>query len=198
MVVHVEDIVRFESAVGDDTKKGTWVYLRGEAERRYCSETAKRVRKMIDDEKRKERIELEALTVGLVLKAAVKSGDGRLHFVECDGQLVVMAGDFQTGLLQGKERSDHEHALEQMVEYALVAAESKGAYRLNARGYSLADFIAHSGQSDDLPFDDYVKLPARPSDAKSRIGVQFNQWNNNVENVNNAISEKGDVKQTLD
>jgi hypothetical protein len=55
MQVHIEDIARVESPVGDDKKEGTWIYLHGESEPRYCLETAEKVREIIEEARSKGR-----------------------------------------------------------------------------------------------------------------------------------------------
>ena len=197
MQVHVADISRVESAVGNDEKKGTWIYLRDDSDPRYCLETAKKVREMIEEAKSKEEVQLDALAIGLLLKAANVSDDGRLHFTESSDGLTVTAGGVRTESLHGRDRSRYEHAEKQISGYALVTVESKGIYRLNERGYRMAEFFVDSKHPDDLPFSGYVKLPARFSESPSPIGVQINQWNNNAKSVNNAVSEKGNVEQSV-
>jgi hypothetical protein len=99
--------------------------------------------------------------------------------------------------LQGRDRSKYEHAEQQISGYALVTVESKGVYRLNERGYRIVEFFVASEPPDDLPFSGSVKLPARPPEPSSQIGVQLNQWNSNDGNVNNAASETGNVEQSV-
>jgi hypothetical protein len=197
MQVHVEDISHVESLSGDDEAEGTWISLRGIAERRYCLEPAKKVREMIEEERSKEEVQLEILAIGLLLKAANELADGKLHFTETSDGLTVTAGGVATEPLQGRDRSKYEHAEKQISGYALVAAESKGIYRLNERGYQMAEFFVVNKHPEDQPFCGFVKLPARFPDTPSQIGVQINQWNNNAENVNNAVSEKGNVEQSV-
>jgi hypothetical protein len=143
--VHVEDILRVESAVGDDRKKGTWIYLRDNSERRYCLETANKVREMIDEARSKEEIQLDVLAIGLLLKAVDKATDksvhGRLRFTESADTLTVTAGGFQMECLQGRDRSKYEYAEQQLSRYALVTVESKGVYRLHERGWQMAEFF---------------------------------------------------------
>jgi hypothetical protein len=194
MQVHVEDISRVETAIGNDKRKGTWIYLRDGSERRYCDETAEKVREMIEEEKSKEEIKLDALTIWLLLKAGDKLGDGRLYFTESSDGLSVTVGGIRMSPLQGRDRSKYEHAEQQMAAYALVVVESKGVYRLNERGYQMAEFLAH--HPDDLPFSGFVKLPVRFPEPPSQIGVQINQVNN-ADTVNNAVSESGKVEQSV-
>jgi hypothetical protein len=197
MHVHLEEIVRVESSVGDDTKKGTLIYLHGRSEPRYCDGTAKKVRAMIEEERSKEEIQLEALAIGLLLKAADKLADGRLHFAVSGDGLTVVAGIIRTGPLQGRDRSKCEHAEQQLSQYLLITVESKGIYRLNERGYQMAEFLVYNKHPEDQPFSGFVKLPARSADRPGQIGVQINQWNNTNGDVNNAISEHGNVVQNV-
>jgi hypothetical protein len=78
-----------------------------------------------------------------------------------------------------------------------VALESKGIYRLNERGYQMAEFFLVYKHPEDQPFCGLLRLPARFPDTPSQIGFQINQWNNNTENVNNAVSENGNVEQSV-
>jgi hypothetical protein len=197
MQVHVEDIARVESAVGDDKKEGTWVYLHGKSEPRYCLETADMVREVIEEASSKEEIELDVLALGLLLKAAGMSADGRLHFIGNGDGLTVAAGGVRLESLQGRDRSKYEHAEQQLTGYAVMMVESHGVYRLNERGYRLSEFLVANQHPDDEPFRGFVKLPTRPPAPQSQIGVQINQTNNNTGPVNNAISEKGSVDQSV-
>lgn len=192
MQVHVEDIARVESAVGDDKRKGTWIYLRDGSGRRLCDETANKVREMIEEAKSKEEVRLDDLAIRLLLGAANESPDGRLHFTESPDSLSVTAGGVRLEPLQGRGRSKYELAEQQISGHALVIAESNRVYRLNERGYVLAEFLVASRHPEDQPFDGFVKLPARVPERPSQIGVQVNQWNSNTGNVNNAISERRD------
>jgi hypothetical protein len=197
MQVHVEDIARVESAVGDDRKKGTWVYLRDGSERRYCLETALAARQMIEEAKSREEIQLDAIAIALLLKAADKSADGRLRFTGDSDGLTVAVGGVESEPQQGRSRSKYEHAETQITGYALVAVESKGVYRLNERGYQMAEYLVAGKHPEDLPFSGYVKLAARFLEPPTQIGVQINQSNNNDGSVNNAISVEGDVGQSV-
>jgi hypothetical protein len=198
MQVHVEDISHVESSVGDDKRRGTWIYIRGRSEPRYCLETANKVREMIEEARSTEEIQLDALAIGLLLKAGGKSADGWLHFAESSDGLTVTAGGVQMEPLQGRDRSKYEHAEKQISGNVLVTVESKGVYRLNERGYVMTEFLVASHHPDDQPFCGVLKLPARFPDTPNQIGVQINQWNNNPENVNNAVSEKGNVEQSVE
>jgi hypothetical protein len=197
MQIHVDDIWRVESSVGDDNRRGAWIYLRDGSERRLCDETAKRVREIIDVAKSKEEILLDALTITLLLKAANEAEDGRLQFTNNTDGLSVSIGAVRMSQLQGRVRSKYEHAEKQISAYALVIVESKGIYRLNERGYQLADFLVANNFPDKEPFSGFVKLPTRFPEAPSQVAVQINQWNNNSGDVNNAVSEKGDVEQSI-
>jgi hypothetical protein len=197
MYVHIEDITHVESSVNDDEKVGTWIYLRHQSERRECLETAKKVREMIEEAKSKEKVQLDALAISLLLKAANKLTDGRLQFTDNLDELTVTAGGVATGPMQGRDRSEYKHAEEQITGHTLVEVESKGIYRLNLRGYHMAEFLVANQHPDDLPFRGFVKLPASFSSAPAQIGVQVNQTNINSGNVNNALSEKGNVEQTV-
>ena len=197
MHVHLEEIVRVESFVGDDTKKGALIYLQDRSEPRYCDETAKKVREMIEEARSTEEIQLDALVIGLLLKAAYKSADGRLHFAESVNSLTVIAGGVQTEPLQGRDRSKYQHAEQQLSRYACVTMESKGTYLLNERGYQMAEFFVENKHPEDQAFGGFVKLPARSPETPSQIGVQIYQCNNNTGNVNNAVSEKGNVEQSV-
>jgi hypothetical protein len=75
--------------------------------------------------------------------------------------------------------------------------ESNGVYRLNERGYVLTEFLVASQHPDDQPYCGIVKLPARPPNTPRQIAMQIIQTNNNTGNVNNAISEKGSVDQSV-
>jgi hypothetical protein len=197
MHIHLEEIVRVESFDGDDKKQGTLIYLQGRSEPRYCDETAEKVREIIEEARSKEEVQLDACAIGLLLKASNKSPDGRLYFkVSADG-LTVTADGVQMEPLQGRDRSKYEHAERQLSEYALVTVESKGVYRLHERGYQLAEFFVSSNHPEDLPFNGQVKLPARPAEKPSHVGVQFNQYNSNTGDVNNAVSDKGNVEQSV-
>jgi hypothetical protein len=156
---------------------------------------------MIEEERSKEEIQLDALAIRLLLKAADKAADksvhGRLRFTESADGLAVTAGGFQMERLQGRDRSKYEHAEQQLSRYALMTEESKGNYRLHERGYQMAEFLIDNTHPEDQSFSAFVKLPARPAGTTSQIGVQINQWNSNAGDVNNAISEEGDVKQSV-
>ena len=197
MYVHIEDIAHVESSVDDDEKDGTWIYLRHQSERRECLEPAKKVREMIVEAKGKERVQLDAIAISLLLKAARKLSDGRLQFADDNDGLTVSAGGTTTGPLQGRDRSEYKHAEEQITGHALVEVESNGSYRLSLRGYHMAEFLVANQHPDDLPFLGFVKLPASFSGAPPHIGVQVNQTNNNTGDVDNAISEKGNLAQTI-
>jgi hypothetical protein len=194
--IHVDDIVRVHSSTGDEKKKGACVYLR-DGSHCYCDETVKKVREMMEEAKSKEEILLEALVINLLLKAADESCDGRLVFAESSGVLTIAVGSIRIERLHGRNRSRYEHAEKQLVQYALVDVESKRAYKLNERGYQMAKFIVDNKYPDDQPFTGFVKLPARFPETPSQIGLQFNQWNSNAGDVNNAVSEKGDVEQSM-
>jgi hypothetical protein len=195
--VHVEDITRVESAVGDDKKKGTWIYLRDDPDRRYCLETAKKVRELIEEARSREEVQLDVCAIALLLKAADDSADGRVHFTDNGDGLSVAAGGIRMAPVQGRDRSKYEHAEQQLFLLALMLRESKRTYRLNERGYQMAEFLVENKHPEDQPFSGFVKLPARPADTTSQIGVQFNQWNSNAGSVNNAVSEEGDVEQSV-
>jgi hypothetical protein len=197
MYVHIEDITHVESSVDDDEKDGTWIYLRHRSERRECLEPAKKVREMIEEAKSKEKVQLDALAISLLLKAANKLADGRLQFADDHDGLTVSAGGVTTGPLQGRDRSEYKHAEEQIRGHRLVEVESNGTYGLNFRGYHMAEFLVANQHPDDLPFRGFVKLPASFSSVPPHIGVQVNQTNNNAGNVNNAVSEKGTVEQSV-
>jgi hypothetical protein len=130
MQVHVEDISHVESSIGDDKKRGTWIYLRGRSEPCYCLETARKIREMIEEARSKEEIQLDAVAIGLLLKAANKSADGRLHFTATSDGLTVTAGGVRMEPLQGRDRSKYEHAERQMSWYALVLSQA------NPRGFN--------------------------------------------------------------
>ena len=201
---NVEDIYHVQSHTGDDEQEGTTIYVRG-LPSQICSEPAKKVREMIEEAKRTEEIQLDVLAIGLLLNAAHKSVDGRIRFCQTSGCLVVMAGGFQTGLLQGRERSRYEQAKRQIVSFEMVdsdpGSKSEELYLLNERGYAMAEFLKAAQHAEDQPFRGCVKLPAAipstSSQARTVIGLQFNQTNNNAGNVNNAVSESGDVKQSV-
>jgi hypothetical protein len=152
---------------------------------------------MIDQAKSKEEVQLDVVAIALLLKAADKAADGRVQFADSDNGLVVTAGGFRTETLHGRGRSQYEHAEHQLSRYALMVVESKRTYRLNARGYQMADFVLENRHPEDQPFGGSVKLPARPPDTASQFGVQINQWNNNAGDVNSAVSEKGNVEQSV-
>jgi hypothetical protein len=196
MYIHVEEIVRVESSVGDENKKGTLIYLQGRSEPRCFEETAKNVRKMIEEEKSKEEIKLEVIAIGLLL-AAHKSADCRLHFEESVDGLIVTAGGVGMTPLQGRDRSKYEHAQEQLSGYALVKVEPKGVYRLSERGHRIAEFLVDNNHPEDEPFSGFVKLPPRITETPSQIGVQINQYNYNKGIVNNTVLEQGNVVQSV-
>jgi len=197
MYVHIEDITHVESSVDDDEKDGAWIFLRHQSERRECLEPAKKVREMIEEAKSKEQVQLDMLAISLLLKAANKLADGRLQFTENHDGLAVTAGEVATVPLQGRDRSEYKHAEEQITGHRLVEVESKGNYRLNLRGYHMAEFLVVNQHPDDQPFRGFVKLPSSFSGVSPRIGVQVNQTNINSGNVNNAVSEKGNVEQPV-
>lgn len=181
-----------KSVVGDDDREGTHFWIAGSFERQFCVESARHLRRMIEDALNGDDVRLGAEAVGLLVRG-VQSEDGAIHFIESDGFLNVATSDFASEALRGRARSQHEHARDELVGQGFIVSMGSGSYRVTQRGYEMGDHMA-SGPLDK-PFQGVVRLSARHVEpAPTMI---FNQTNQNKGDVNNAISEKGDVTQNV-
>jgi hypothetical protein len=197
-VFDVTQISHVESMVFDDDKDGTYLYLLN-GERVTCWAAASSIRNMIEEAKAMEEIALNSEAVNLLINAAKDGAHGLIHFVESSGCLVAGAAGFQTGLLMGRERSRYEAARRQLLSYELAESDGGEVHHLTERGFAIADHLTEDGVAATA-FRGNVKLPERLQAGAApvtRIGIQFNQTNNNTGDVNNVVSESGNAEQNV-
>jgi hypothetical protein len=189
---------------GNEEERGMHFWLAGSFERKYCRESARQVRQMIDDTLNSEEMQLDAEAVGLLVRG-VQSSDGAMHFIEGDGFLGVLVGDFKPEPFRGRERSRYEHIRDQLIRQGVIVPKAGGLYQVTQRGYVMGDHLAAG--PPDKPFRGFLRLPSRTAGPSAPVtynqntyhqerSMNFNQTNNNIGDVNNAISEKGNVVQT--
>jgi hypothetical protein len=187
-----DKITGIKSVVGDDDQEGTHFWIAGSFERQFCLESARQVRQMIDDAMNSEEVQLCAEAVALVMRA-VQSEDGALHFIESDGFLSFATSDFASEPFGGRARSQYDQARAELVRQGFIVSKGGGSYHVTQRGYEMGDHLA--GGPLDKPFRGFLRLSARL--VESAPTMIFNQTNNNKGDVNNAISEKGNVVQNV-
>jgi hypothetical protein len=185
------DTITSITPVSGDDQPGTKFMLAGSFEVLNCRESPRQVREMIAEAQAKEEVQLDAETVNLLLHA-VKSPDGAIHFIPCDGEFGVKAGDFDESFT-GRERIKYKRIRNELKASYLIISGGGGRYDLTERGYALGDHLA-AINAIGQPFHGLVKLPPAP---KSSSSFTLNQNNYNRGDVNNAISERGAVIQKV-
>ncbi len=189
---------------GNEDERGTHFWLAGSFKRQYCRESARQVRQMIDDALNSEEVQLGAQAVDLLVRGVQSSG-GMIHFIEGDGFLGVHVGDFKPEPFRGRERSRYEHVRDELVRQGFIIPKDGGLYQVTERGYLMGDHLAKGPAHQ--PFRGFIQLLAGPAGPSAPVTynqntyhqdrfMNFNQTNNNLGDVNNAISEKGSVVQT--
>ncbi len=181
-----------KSVVGDDEREGTHFWVAGSFERQFCLESARQVRRLIDDALNSEEVQLGAEAVALLVRGA-GAPDGMMHFIEEDGLLSVLVAEFKPEPFRGRVRSQYEHARDELVRHGFIVLKGRGVYHVSQRGYDMGDHLA--GGPVDKPFRGFLRLPARP--VEPALPMIFNQTNNNRGDVNNAVAEKGSVVQNV-
>jgi hypothetical protein len=172
-----EKIIGIESVIGDDSRDGTHFFLQGSPKQYFCIESAKKLRQLIEEAKSMEAVTLDAEAVKIIICGA-KSVDGSVHFINGDGGFGVMAGEFKTEWLTGRQRSRYMHVRDQLERQRFITPKGGGLYYVTERGYVVGDFLAAARHSPDQPFCGDVKLPAPAKSTEA--GTTYNIVNSHV------------------
>jgi hypothetical protein len=177
-----DKITRINSAVGDESREGTYFYVLGSPERQYCIESAKKVKEMVEEAKSMEDVDLVAEAIDLLVRGA--KCDGFLFVDGRDGLYVVV--DEKLGPFNGRPRSRYEHARDQLESLKFITLKNSGFCQIAERGYAMCDFLA-ANHPGDMPFRGCVKLPPVPEGKKPANAVTINQNNFNEGDVSNEF-----------